>query len=229
METGTQLSVSSLKKETALVFSIQLGAVVAMVQWARTFGFEGELAALIGALFIFLPVIVLDRRGKPYKRYGLVFANPLRDLPAVLLFIAVSWPPIVAAIFLMPRLWGLFDTTWQFTIPSDYFSKVVAHFLVIALPEEFFFRGYLLGRLDDIWKSRFSLFGVQVGHGLWISSALFALGHFMVDFHVTRFLVFFPALAFGYLRLKRNSIAAPIIFHGCCNVFMDIFRAGFGL
>ncbi|MBN2714602.1 MAG: CPBP family intramembrane metalloprotease [Deltaproteobacteria bacterium] len=220
---------ASLKKETLAVFFGQFVLVLLLVQTARLFGFEGALSALIGAVFIFLPVLVLDKRGKPYARYGLSFTNPLLALPIVLVFIFVTWPPIVAAVLLFPELWQMETPQWQMVIPSGYASVAAAHFLVVALPEEFFFRGYLLGRLDDIFLKRISIFGVQAGHGLWVSSLLFAVGHFAVDFNPSRLLVFFPALAFGYLRLKQKSIVAPVIFHGCCNIFMDLFRAGFGL
>ncbi|MBN2527868.1 MAG: CPBP family intramembrane metalloprotease [Deltaproteobacteria bacterium] len=229
MTQPAHITVSSLKRETVGVYLGQLVAVVILVHTAKMLGFEGALSALIGALFVFLPVAILDRRGRPYGRYGLIFKNPLADVPLVLVFMLITWPPIVAAIFLFPELWQLSATDWQLVIPKGYASVALAHFLVVALPEEFFFRGYLLGRLDDIFSTRFKMLGVKVGHGLWLSSLLFALGHFAVDFHPARLMVFFPALAFGYLRLKRQSIAAPILFHGCCNIFMDLFRAGLGL
>jgi uncharacterized protein len=229
MSSTPPVSISSLKREVVWTYLIQLALVLVVVQLARWMAFEGALSAIIGAIFIFLPVWVLDRRGRPYRRYGLKLVSPLRDLPVVLAFILATWPPIVLAVLLFPQLWQLPTAAWQFTVPEGYASIAVAHFLVVALPEEFFFRGYLLGRLDDIFPGRRVLLGVEVGHGLWISSLLFAVGHFMVDFQVSRLLVFFPALAFGYLRLKRNSIAASVIFHGCCNVFMDLFRAGLGL
>lgn len=229
MENNCPIPKASLLKETGVVYLVQLVSVIALVQLAAPLGFQGALAALIGAIFVFLPVFVLDRRGKPYQRYGLYFTNIVRELPSVLLFILVSWPPIVVFIFLFPHLWQLDAASWQWLIPNGYFSILAAHFLIVALPEEFFFRGYLLGRLDDIFSKRVSLLGVSVGHGLWIQAVLFAVGHFCVEFNPSRLLVFFPALAFGYLRLKRNNITAPIVFHGCCNVFMDLFRAGFGL
>jgi hypothetical protein len=105
----------------------------------------------------------------------------------------------------------------------------ISHLIVVALPEEFFYRAYLMGRLDDIFKGRIRLLGVNVGWALLIQAALFALGHFVVDFNPSRLGVFFPALAFGWLRAKRNTIVAPILFHTASNIFMEIFRAGYGL
>ncbi|MBN2341033.1 MAG: CPBP family intramembrane metalloprotease [Deltaproteobacteria bacterium] len=229
MTESTPISVASMKMETAIVVSVQFLLVIALVQAANAMGFEGALSALIGALFIFLPVIVLDRRGKPYERYGMKFQSPLPDFPMIFMLAAITWPPIVAAVFLFPEMWQLQLPNWTLNVPAGYVSTFVAHFLVVALPEEFFFRGYLLGRLDDIFTGRITILGAKIGHGLWISSLVFAVGHFSVDFHASRLLVFFPALAFGYLKIKRNSIIAPIIFHGLCNVFMDIFRSGLGL
>ena len=106
---------------------------------------------------------------------------------------------------------------------------VVSHLVVVALPEEFFYRGYVMGRLNDIFKKRIKLLGARVGPALLIQASLFAVGHFLVDFMPTRLLVFFPALAFGWLVEKRGSIAPAVLYHAACNVFMGFFRAGFGL
>jgi hypothetical protein len=100
---------------------------------------------------------------------------------------------------------------------------------IVALPEEFFYRGYILGRLNDIFTSRIHLLGVKVGFGFILQAVLFAMGHYLIDFHPGRLAVFFPALVFGWLRLKRGTIVAPVLFHAASNIFMEIFRAGYGL
>ena len=87
----------------------------------------------------------------------------------------------------------------------------------------------LMGRLDAIFKGRIDLLSAQVGWSLPIQAALFALGHYLTDFNPARLGVFFPALAFGWLRAKRGTIAAPVLFHAASNIFMEVFRAGYGL
>jgi len=99
----------------------------------------------------------------------------------------------------------------------------------VALPEEIFYRGYVLGRLDDIFRGRVRLLGARVGWGLVIQAVLFALGHYLVDLEPQRLAVFFPALAFGWLRLRQGSVVAPVLLHAGANIFMELLRAGYGL
>ena len=86
-----------------------------------------------------------------------------------------------------------------------------------------------MGRLDDIFTKRKRIFGVEAGLGWILQAALFAAGHFLVDFNPGRLAVFFPALAFGWLKAGRGTLVAPVLFHAASNIFMDIFRAGLGL
>jgi membrane protease YdiL (CAAX protease family) len=96
--------------------------------------------------------------------------------------------------------------------------------LVIALPEELFFRGYLLGRLEARWPPRRRLAGAPVGRALLVSAALFALGHFLVDFNPQRLTVFFPALVFGWMRARTGSIVPGTAYHASCNLLSDVLH-----
>jgi len=218
-----------LPLEVAAVFAGQLALVAGLVQLDRVFSLGGYLHALVGLVFVFLPVIVLDRRGKPYRRYGLTFGTPAGvgiDLLFVVGAAAICFPPIVLG---APTFWGIGDRVYEFAWPEGYPGVALSHLLVVALPEEFFYRGYLMGRLDDIFRGRINLLGARVGVGLLLQAALFAIGHFLVDLNPQRLGVFFPALAFGWLRARRGTIVAPVAFHAAANVFMEVFRAGYGL
>jgi len=216
----------NLKVELTVVFMVQLVLVAGLVQLDRLLGMGGTLHSLVAVIFVALPVLVLDRRGKPYARYGIAWGKPHRDLLWVVAAIAIAFPPIVLG---APTVWGLGDLTWSFAWPGGYPQVALAHLIVVALPEELFYRGYVMGRLDDIFKGRRRLLGAEVGWSLLIQAVLFALGHFLVDFQPHRLAVFFPALAFGWLRARRGTIVAPILFHAASNIFMEIFRAGYGL
>jgi membrane protease YdiL (CAAX protease family) len=219
-----------LGREVVFVFVGQLILVSALVQLDRIYSLGGYLHALVGLVFIFLPVFVLDRRGKPYQRYGLgvprPLSRPLVDLLWVLGAIVICFPPIVLC---APYIWGVADRVWSFAWPEGYPAVALSHMAVVALPEEYFYRGYLMGRLDDIFRGRVRLLGAEVGWSLVIQAALFALGHFLVELNPGRLAVFFPALAFGWLRARRGTIVAPVLFHAAANVFMEVFRAGYGL
>ena len=99
--------------------------------------------------------------------------------------------------------------------------------MVVAIPEELFFRGYLMERLEQVWPPTRRLFGARVGWALVVSSALFALGHLLVIPNPQRLAVFFPALVFGWMRARTGSIAAGATFHALCNVVSDVLHTSY--
>jgi hypothetical protein len=103
----------------------------------------------------------------------------------------------------------------------------LSQLLVVALPEELFFRGYLMSRLEERWPSRQSLWGASVGWPLLVSSLLFGLGHFLVDFQPARLAVMVPALVFGWMRRRTGSLAPAAVFHALCNLFSEVLHQSF--
>jgi membrane protease YdiL (CAAX protease family) len=207
-------SPQSLLREVTLVFLLHLGLIVAAVRLGESLGMLGAVPALAAIIFVALPVLVLDRRGRPYARYGFTYDHPVRDSVWALLLALAVFPPIVAGLYVFPQLWGLssFDFSWRW--PQGYPMAVLDTLLVVALPEEVFYRGYLMSRLDD---------------ALLLQAVAFALGHYLVDFAPARLLVVFPALAFGWLRARTGSIVGPTVLHAASNAFMETFRVGLGL
>jgi len=112
-------------------------------------------------------------------------------------------------------------------LPPRFAWLALSQIVVVAVPEELFFRGYVLGRLEERWPSRRTLWGARVGWPLLVSSALFALGHVLVDFDGQRLAVFFPALAFGWMRARTGSIAAGALFHALCNLLSEVLHTSF--
>ncbi len=104
---------------------------------------------------------------------------------------------------------------------------VLSHLLLVALPEELFYRGYVQTSLDGVWAPRWRLLGVRVGPSLLVTSLIFALGHYLVDFRVQRLAVFFPSLLFGWMRAGTGSLAAPILYHAASNVLSDLLTKGY--
>ncbi len=82
----------------------------------------------------------------------------------------------------------------SFRLPPGGWSALgllaITQVVVVALPEEVFFRGYLYSRLEQRWPSTRRFLGAPVGRTLLVTSALFALGHVLVDFNVQRSAVF---------------------------------------
>lgn len=111
--------------------------------------------------------------------------------------------------------------------PDNFLMLALSQVIAVALPEELFFRGYLLGRLEARFPSRRVLWGAPVGRALLVCSALFAVGHVLVDFDPQRLAVFFPALIFGWMRARTGSLLPGAVFHALCNLFSDVLYTSF--
>lgn len=111
------------------------------------------------------------------------------------------------------------------TVPS--FDAVLGQLFVIALPEEAFYRGWLQTRLDARFPKEVRLIGLPLTWGIVLTSAIFAVGHFLTIPNPARLAVFFPSLLFGALRRREGGIGASFVFHAMCNLLSAAVSAGF--
>lgn len=146
---------------------------------------------------------------------------------------ALLWALVLAAITFVPFFFG-WRTFWHakgtfglHVNAWDTLNEVFGQLVIIALPEEAFYRGYLQSRLDDALPGRMRIFGASVGPALIVSSVIFALGHFATIREPARLAVFFPSLAFGWLRARTGGIGASVAFHASCNVFSELLGKGY--
>lgn len=155
---------------------------------------------------------------------------------------AVKWALGVSAVVLPLFGWGFafwyepdLDFSWA-RVGATYDAKTtgtfvdlcLGHLLVVALPEEAFFRGYVQSALDERWGTPHFLLGARVGWAFVATSALFALGHLLATPYPARLAVFFPSLLFGWLRNRTGGIGASVLFHAICNVVAAVLAAGYG-
>ena len=117
-----------------------------------------------------------------------------------------------------------------FGSPASLLDDVSGQLLVIALPEEAFFRGYLQSALDQTLTPRWThprrrprarlapLGGDLRGRSLLHEPASRA-----------RLAVFFPALLFGCSRARTRGVGAGVAFHAACNLFSATLARGYGL
>jgi len=195
---------------------------------------------VVAALFLYAPAWVLRRRD--LADYGLT-ARPLgANLALAAVVAAVVLPPFFAGFYLwahaacvVPALRELSPTRcgpggpWPtvLRLPPGILSLdprrnlLLAELLVVALPEEFFFRGYVQGRLSEVFSAGRRLLGANVGVAVVLASALFALSHVIVQGRPTTLAVFFPGLVFGWMRARSGSILPGTLFHALCNVYID--------
>ena len=103
---------------------------------------------------------------------------------------------------------------------SWWFWILASQVILIALPEEIFYRGYLQTRLRRVWPGGIKVLGVAVGPAIVVTSVLFALGHVLTIPAAFRLAVFFPSLLFGWLRDRTDHLAGPVAFHVLSNLAM---------
>ena len=196
-----------------------------------------KLVATVG--FLYLPLWAMKRRGEDYRDYGVTLRAWRQDLKLFLLLSAIVLPLFVAgyALFaeglarLPPRIaqhLAPYAASWHFRprLPDRFGEWVVDQLFVVALPEEFFYRGYLQARLRDAWPQGRMVLGARLGPAFFLTAALFALGHLAI-FQVWRLGVFFPALLFGYLRERTGSVLGAALFHAVCNLSVLVLEASF--
>jgi uncharacterized protein len=149
--------------------------------------------------------------------------------------LALAWAGGLLAVVAVPfffawRSWWGPRLTFSLEHHSlDLQAELLAQVLIIALPEEAFYRGYLQSKLDEAWVPRWRVLGATLGPGCIATAGIFALGHLATVPAPTRLAVFFPALVFGWLRARTGGIGASTAFHAGCNVYSLLLGRGYGL
>lgn len=206
-----------------------------------------NVKAVAAAAFLFLPSVGLRRRGGTWDDLG------VPDLPwrgreaARRFFVDLGWglgvflllvPPVVVGFYLMlwimPELpdWLRWWIPYQrtpvapsFRLPDEMLLLVLDQLLVVALPEEVFFRGYVQTRLKEAWgEGKLRILGVRTGAYFWVTQLLFATAH-LGDLDASRLSVFFPSILFGWLRERTGSIGASVWVHAGSNLLLKVLEA----
>lgn len=204
---------------------------------------QRNLGGLVALVFLGIAIHLLDRRHEPLARYGISWKPLGRGLAWGLGASVVVLGLFMAGYYLYFESVCGGGQTWlgplgrqcerwagsgaRLHLPPGFGEQVLAQILVVAIPEEIFYRGYLLGRLERALPARRTLWGVPVGAALLLHAACFGLGHFLMDWNPLRLGVAVPALAFAFLRHKGGSIVAPVVFHAAANLLMLVVDPSF--
>jgi membrane protease YdiL (CAAX protease family) len=235
---GRRLRLGSRRRtaaEVGLAFGVATLAASLLYHAQGSAFVRQNLPALVAAVFLILPQILLRGRAdleqygftsRP-RRLGLaVAAAGILGLLPLFSVGFVTWVRLLCAYHpsVVP---GSCLRAWHphLRLPPELAMLTAGQLLVVALPEELFFRGYLQGRLEDAWPPTRRLWGAPVGGALVVGAALFALGHYLVTFEPQMLSRFFPGLAFGWMYARTRSILAGTLFHAACNLLMDVLAS----
>lgn len=238
-----------ITRDALVAFAVAALALVALGLVARGVAIvHSNLGALVAIVFIYIPFWYAGKRDQDLVDYGFV-ARPIgKGLGIGFGAIAVVFPifmigyvvfynvacaddaPALLARLPMPhqcRNWRGFEQIKPPVFDWEMAKLTFFQIVVVAVPEELFFRGFLLNLLEEAYPPKRRIWGGGVGKALVISSALFAVSHVLVMTDPRRLAVFFPALAFGWMFSATRSILAGVIFHTAANMFIHILDGMF--
>ena len=240
-------------RDAVLAFAVVGVLVTGLVRINLTLPWIGHLgSALVSVLFLYVPLWVASRRNEDLADYGFR-AEPLgRSLAIAGVAVAVI-APVFALGFVgfyevvcrsdllshlaphrmcghhaglaglhLPRI-ALLEAIPP---PADTLSIewCIVQWLVVGLPEELFFRGFLLERLERRFPPSRRILGGGVGLALVLSAAAFALIHLPKEGDPRALATFVPGLLLGWMRSATGSIVAPTITHGCFNILARVLE-----
>jgi uncharacterized protein len=239
-------------RDAVLAFGGVAVLVTALVRINVTLPWIGHLgSALVSVLFLYVPLYVANRRNEDLRDFGLRYDPVGRGLLTAGIALAVITPLFVIGFLafyeiachsgLLSQLapervcshyggldslraphFALFEATPSARTLS--LEWCVVQWLVVGLPEELFFRGFLLHKLEQRFPPRWRLWGGGIGLALVLSALAFALIHLPKDGDPRALATFFPGLLFGWMRSATGSILASTIAHGCSNILARVLE-----
>jgi membrane protease YdiL (CAAX protease family) len=197
-------------------------------------------STLVAALFLYAPIFVARRRGENLDDYGFHAAPVKRGLGIAVAAIAVIVPLFALGYYafhdvacnstslahLVPRgmcaHYGGLASVHPPALTRELAVSSLGQVITVALPEELFFRGFLLKLLEDKWPPKRRILGGGVGLALVVSAAAFALIHLPKAGDPRVLATFVPALLFGWMRSATGSILASTVTHGASNILIGL-------
>jgi len=211
----------SLMLEPILLLALVL-ALTRILLWVKA-GIIAEYSDLIIAgLWLYSPILLVWIRKIESSDLALEKINFWKSLK----WFFITGLLILPIFYLFTGIGALKILGYKFNLqaPDNLLNLVFTQLLIVALPEEWFFRGYVQARFNQALGKEKILFRASIGWGWILSAGLFALAHFFIWLKPESLLVFFPALVFGWLREKTDSLLAPILFHFSANLTFIIFQ-----
>ncbi len=231
-------------RDALVAWAVVLVLVTGLVRIDITLPAIGHLgSALVAVLFLYVPVLVAWRRKEDLVDYAF-HAHPVKQgLITAIAAMAVIFPVFALGYFafyevacgsdllahLVPRnmcsRYGGLAGLHAPALTPKLLEFCAVQLVVVALPEELFFRGFLLGLLERRWPPTRRILGGGVGLALVISAAAFALIHLPKDGDPRALATFFPGLLFGWMRSATGSILASTLTHAGSNIlirFLDL-------
>jgi membrane protease YdiL (CAAX protease family) len=224
---------------------IAVAVTTAIVTAASYLAPESYAATAVGMLFLAATYLLVLRHDADFIRaHGLALGglfepeplDPMRLVASALRAFAIALALLVVVAIPFARGFHAFYATvyhlrssFDLGAVRSVVREIPGQLLVIALPEEAFFRGYVQTEIDALLGARRRFLGADVSLAIPIAALVFAVGHVLTRPDPGRLAVFFPGLVFGYLRARTKGIGTSVLFHAMCNLLSSALAAGYKL
>lgn len=158
-------------------------------------------AAIIGCAFIDHPL-------RTTLLTALLLLLPLLDWKHL------QYSSIVETGFAVRQMIALAGISLILALNPDYFFSALGIIILVALPEEWFFRYWLMDRIEKAGNSA-TLSNIA-------TSLVFAAVHIPTQ-NAKGLLVFFPSLLLGYLFQKQKDLIFVILVHSIFNFIYELY------
>jgi membrane protease YdiL (CAAX protease family) len=207
-------------RNTVLVFALVIGAIKGGQWLLLTCGHSDFFRAYAALVFVGAPFIYLRLANSDISLLGFRGDRVGKDIAAAALFGFPIIAVYVAAWLSYHQL--LLGKQVSFQVNVGIILVIVEQACAVSLPEELFFRGFCQGMLSRRKEDRRPGFQIMFSPSVIIPSLLFAAAHFITEPRINRLATFLPALLFGYLRSRYNSIIPCVVVHAAANVAVFI-------
>lgn len=220
-------------RELLVLWLVTLLLMRAVLMAQSALGLPDLVRAAIPLLFIYAPVALCNWRGVDSWGYRLsIPAFSDREawreaaVTAGKAFALLAVPFVVGYHFYQTRIFGFKP---GHGLPQDFPLEIAHQLFFVALPEEFFYRGYFQTRLNEVFPRKFLIFGVPMGWAAPLACLFFAFGHSLVQLQWWHFATFFPGLVFAWMREKTGGVVAGAFFHAACNLGVIALDTWYGI
>lgn len=166
-------------------------------------GLTGNLSSLFtGVILLYTPCIYYW-----YRAEKMAFLRGKAVASSLFWFLIVASGSIVIYALYLKLAGGRFYREKAHLLSNTQSLRFwLSSFVIVALPEEFFFRGFLFEKIDGTPLSK-----------IIVTAVLFSITHIVIGFSLIRLLTFLPGMALGYLRHKTGEIYTPALLHHLFN------------
>jgi len=213
----------------AVIFFAITTGILKLLDLSRVSIFKTLLPLFAAIMFLYIPTLYSVRKGDRYVIEIIKIKN-LKNNIILCAYISIIIFPIYTFgfyVFHSIILGRKFLPHFPPDTAGNFIATILFHIFIAALPEETFYRGFIQELFNRDFGKRWKIFGIEFGPSIFLTSVLFALGHYIIIPHPFRLAVFFPSLVFGLMKEKYNNITLPFLFHAVANIYSGVLESMF--